>query len=134
MKGLMRRFLSILLIAVFGFTTFGSLAESSHTSQLPVCCRRHGMHHCSGMDGDATARIVAASSGSTATIGALSRCPHFPNALHARLATVFATVAQDVVPVSLQSAERVYGFSASYTDSSSSGAHAVRGPPAVVLA
>ena len=137
MKEPMRRALSILLVAIFGFASFASLVQSSHVSRLPVCCRRRGAHHCSSMGEmpeDAAARIAAVNSGSAATIGAPSRCPLYPGALHAMLTPVFATVPQHADPVVLQISERIYIFSLSHADSSSFGAHTVRGPPAVVLA
>ncbi|WP_058185614.1 hypothetical protein [Terracidiphilus gabretensis] len=141
----MRRALSILLVAIFGFASFAPLVQSSHASRLPVCCRRRGVHHCSSMGEmpeDAAARIVAASSGANsgtnsgpaATVGAPSRCPLYPGALHATLTPVFAPAPQHFVPAASQTVERIHAFSATYADSSSSSAHAVRGPPTVVLA
>jgi hypothetical protein len=133
----MRRALSILLLAVFGFASFGSLVQSSHVSRLPICCRRLGAHHCSSMGErpeDAAAPIAAAIAGSAATIGAPSHCPLYPDALHATLTSAFAPASQHVVPAETQIAEPIHPFSTSHADSSSFGAHAVRGPPAVVLA
>ncbi|MGA2249349.1 hypothetical protein [Terracidiphilus sp.] len=137
----MRRALSILLVTIFGFASFAPLVQSSHVSRLPICCRRSGAHHCASMGEmpeDAAARIVAASSatnsGYAATIGALSHCPLYPGALHATLTSFFAPAPQHVVPAASQIAERIYAFSAVYLNSSCFGAHAVRGPPAAVLA
>jgi hypothetical protein len=133
----MRRALSILLVAIFGFASFAPLVQSSHASRLPICCRRRGVHHCSSMGEmpeDAAARVAAANSGSAATIGAPSRCPLYPGALHATLTPVFAPAPQHFVPAASQTVERIHAFSATYADSSSSSAHAVRGPPTVVLA
>jgi hypothetical protein len=137
MKGTMRRVLSILLLSIFGFASFGSLVQSSHVSRLPICCRRAGAHHCASMGEmpeDAAARIAAANAGSEATIGAPSHCPLYPGTLHATLTSAFVAASQHVVPAEMQTAERIYTFSASHSDSSCFGAHAVRGPPAVVLA
>ena len=137
----MRRALSILLVAIFGFASFAPLVQSSHVSRLPVCCRRRGAHHCASMGEmpeDAAARIAAASSGanseSTVTIGAPSHCPLYPGALHATLTSVFAPAPQHVAPAASQTIERIHAFSAAYADSSSSSAHTVRGPPTAVLA
>lgn len=129
----MRRVLSILLIAIFGFAPFAALAQSSKGARLPFCCRRRGAHHCE-MPEDTAARIVAASSGPTATIGAPDRCPMYPGALHATLTPVFTPALQHVAPAAAQTSERVHALSVSYADSSSFRAHTVRGPPAIVLA
>ncbi len=140
----MRRALSILLVTIFGFASFAPLVKSSHVSRLPVCCRRRGAHHCASMGEmpeDAAARIVAAnsgansgaSSGSAATIGAPSRCPLYPGALHATLTPVFTIAPQHAGPTVRRISERIYIFSASHADSSPFGALAVRGPPAAVL-
>jgi hypothetical protein len=129
----MRRTLSILLIVFFGFAPFAALAQGSHESRLPVCCRRRGAHHCE-MPEDAAARIVAATSGSTATIGAPSRCPLYPGTLHATLTPVFALAPQHPVPAALQIAERIHTISASRADSSIFSAHTVRGPPTALPA
>jgi hypothetical protein len=129
----MRRALSILLITLFGLTPLVALAQSSGSTRLPVCCRRRGAHHCD-MPEDAVARIVAASSGKMANISAPLRCPLYPGVLHATLTPVFAPVSQCAVPAALQTAECIHAFSAPQVDSSSFSAHAVRGPPAAVLA
>ena len=133
----MRRALSILLVAIFGFASFAPLVQSSHVSRLPVCCRRRGAHHCASMGEmpeDAAARISGATSGSAATIGAPSHCPLYPGALHATLTPVFAPASQNIVPAVPQTVERIYTFFVVHADSSSFGAHAVRGPPAAALA
>jgi hypothetical protein len=129
----MRRVLSILLIALFGLTPLAALAGSRENARIPVCCRRRGAHHCE-MPEDAAARIVAASSGRTATVSAPSRCPLYPGVLHATLTPVFAVAPHVAAPATLQAAERVHTFPAPQADSSSFSAYAVRGPPAAVLA
>jgi hypothetical protein len=129
----MRRVLSILLIAIFGFAPFAALAQNSKGARLPFCCRRRGAHHCE-MPEDAAARIVVESSGPAATIGAPDRCPMHPGALHATLTPVFTPAPQHIASAAMQTVERVHALSVSYADSSSFSAHTVRGPPAVVLA
>jgi hypothetical protein len=130
--GIMRRALSILLIALFGLTPFVALAQSSGSMRLPVCCRRRGAHHCD-MPEDAVARIVAASSGKTPTIGAPLRCPLYPGALHATLTPVYTLAPRDSAPAVAHTSERVFSSSAPHADSSFSSGHAVRGPPDAVL-
>ena len=133
----MRRALSILFIALFGFAPFAALARGSESLRLPVCCRRSGVHHCASMGEmpeDAAARIAAAVSGRTDTVGAPSRCPLYPGALHATLTPAFAPAPHAAVPDAPQISERVDVFSNSHVDSSSSSAHAVRGPPEAALA
>ena len=128
----MRRVLSILLVAVLGLAPLSALVPGNWSAHLPICCRKRGAHHCE-MPEDAAARIVAAISGSTATVGAPSRCPQYPGAQSATLTPVFAPAPQHVVPAAPQTAECVPTFATSYSDSSSFSAHAVRGPPASLL-
>jgi hypothetical protein len=60
----MRRLLSILLLAAFALPMVApmlALAQESDAG-LPACCRRHGQHHCTMLDGDkdpSTHRVVA---------------------------------------------------------------------------
>lgn len=44
----MRRFISILLLVVFGFPAVAPLFSLpvSAASRLPACCRKNGAHHC----------------------------------------------------------------------------------------
>jgi hypothetical protein len=128
----MRRVLSILLVALLGLSPLSALALGNWSAHLPVCCRKRGAHHCE-MPEDVAARIVAAISGSTATFGAPARCPQYPGAQNATLTPLFAPAPRHAVPVVSQTAERIPAFAASYADSSSSSAHAVRGPPAALL-
>lgn len=127
----MRRVLSILLVALFGFTPLVALAGGGGT-HLALCCRRSGAHHCE-MPEDAAARIVSANSGSTATIGAPTRCPLYPGAQNATLTPVFALAPLGVLLSTGQGIEHISISSAPHVESSSFGAHSVRGPPAVVL-
>jgi hypothetical protein len=129
----MRRALSMLLIALFGLTPLVALAGGRENVRMPVCCRRRGAHRCE-MPEDAAARIVAESSGRTATIGAPLRCPLYPGTQSATLTPVSALVASDVALAKPQTVERIHVFPAPQADSSSFSAHTVRGPPAAVLA
>ena len=129
----MRRVFSILLIALFGFTPLAALAGSQENARTPVCCHRRGVHHCEMPEATA-ARIVAASSGSTATVGAPSRCPLYPGAQNAAPVPVFALAPHGGAPAAAQSAGRVLAALALSISFHSSSAHAVRGPPVVVLA
>ena len=45
----MRRFLAIVIVALFWLVPFAALLPGSAESQLPACCRRHGAHHCAMM-------------------------------------------------------------------------------------
>jgi hypothetical protein len=42
----MRRGFSIFLILFFGLGPLSALVDGSADAGLPVCCRRHGAHHC----------------------------------------------------------------------------------------
>jgi hypothetical protein len=129
----MRRVLSILLVALLGFAPLSALASSSGSTRLPVCCRKRGVHHCE-MPEDAAARIVAAISGSTATVGAPARCPQYPGAQNATLTPVFVLAPRSAVRAATQSSERIYAAIALSASLDFFNAHAVRGPPAAVLA
>jgi len=69
----MRRVLVTLLIAIFGFVPSGfALFASDSDSNLPLCCRGHGKHHCAMM-------ANRSASSSDAALRA-DRCPLFPRA------------------------------------------------------
>jgi hypothetical protein len=82
----MRRFFSISLLLLFLLGPLADVLPASAEAQLPMCCRRHGAHHCMGMDEQAT-------SGSP-VVRAPSRCPLCPQAGVATVGAQFALVAE----------------------------------------
>jgi hypothetical protein len=67
----MRRTLALLLVALFSISLFTPLFAADQRSNLPVCCRRDGAHHCS-------MPAPAASQGDRAALQA--RCPFYRGA------------------------------------------------------
>jgi hypothetical protein len=66
----MRRALASLLLALFSFPLIVPVLRADSASDVPVCCRRSGQHHC-GMPDEST--------GSGAS-SLQSRCPVYPKA------------------------------------------------------
>jgi hypothetical protein len=81
----MRRLLSISLILLFWLGPFAAVLSGIDESRLPLCCRRHGAHHCADAD------TQSAGSGH-AHIS--SRCPQFPAAVPASTTAAFASAAE----------------------------------------
>lgn len=82
----MRRALSISLILLLWLGPLAAVLPGIDESRLPLCCRRHGAHHCADADASAS---TSADSGPSFT--ASSRCSQFP-------ATVAATTTAAVAP------------------------------------
>src|SRR5215471_16738805 len=72
----MRRVSATLLLAVFGVSLILPCLLADPESQLPACCRRLGMHHCSRQDSD--------SEHGTSIKAAPRRCASFPGTTAAR--------------------------------------------------
>jgi hypothetical protein len=75
----LRRFLSILLLAVFGLPFVSPLLAMTAKSEsnLPACCRKSGKHHCATSLGERTQLADKAP-----VFGApVERCPHCPAAI-----------------------------------------------------
>lgn len=66
----MRRLFSISLVLILWLGPLAAVLPGVDESQLPLCCRRHGAHHCAMDD--------AAQQGSGLAFKAPSRCPQFP--------------------------------------------------------
>jgi hypothetical protein len=124
----MRRALSILLVLFFGLGPLAATLDASDDVRLPICCRRNGSHHCS-ISGDALARILQASSGSTPVLAAPGHCPLYPGTAPATISPIHA----QTTPSSASFAVQGHGLSAQSPQlaarSSEANTHAVRGPP-----
>ena len=71
----MRRFLTLVTLAILVFGPFASLLPASAEARLPACCRRAGKHHCA-MGADA-----AQQDGSAKHFSAPRCCPSYPAAV-----------------------------------------------------
>jgi hypothetical protein len=123
----MRRLLSLVLLATFGFPLIApALALGQDVeSSLPACCRRNGTHHCTGNMQRPPISAPAVS----------ERCPSFPQPSSAPAKISSAALA----PIS---ASITFGFSAAASPQqaeiphriSPARSHQKRGPPPVSLA
>jgi len=99
----MRRWLSISLALFFGLWPLTGTLQASDDSNLPVCCRRHGAHHCA-MSTQMAAMMAQTSS--TPGLQAPTTCPLFPGFVNGA-APSHALVAQMAgFPVLLEQARR----------------------------
>jgi len=130
----MRRWLSIFLILFFWLGPLAAtLPASDEDSRLPICCRRHGVHHCA-MASRMSAIMGSAESNSTQAFTAPVTCPYFPGftagpatAFHALAASGVSLptlLAQAHSPVAARAAARL----------SQIRTRAGRGPPATISA
>ncbi len=69
-QGQMRRFVSIVFLLLCSLGPLSALLPGSAESQLPACCRRHGVHHCA-------MAMAEQGSGGGHVVSAPSRCPQF---------------------------------------------------------
>ena len=71
----MRRGFSIFLILLFGLGPLSAMVDGSEDAGLPLCCRRHGAHHCAmAMQMAAMARIPDPNPAFSAPL----TCPNYP--------------------------------------------------------
>jgi hypothetical protein len=123
----MRRGFSILLILFFGFGPL-SVFIDSEDAKLPLCCRRHGAHHCA-----MTAMLGDAASGKMPMASAPLTCPNYPG-----LAALFTApapalmVAAAGLPV-LREQARIALADYAAPETIPACIHAGRGPPAAPL-
>lgn len=77
--GVLRKLISILLLAIFGLPVVPQLlaATVKSGSNLPACCRRNGKHHCML---SAAAKYEGASA-KPAFSAPLDKCPYAPAAI-----------------------------------------------------
>jgi len=69
-----RRVPAILLVCVFSFSLIVPVFFADAESNLPVCCRRGGQHHCAMMAG-----AMEPSASGPAVDARHAKCPLFPN-------------------------------------------------------
>ncbi len=123
----MRRILSILLVMVFGLGPLSATLEASDDASLPVCCRRHGAHHCA-----MTAMLAGQQHESSPAFSAPSTCPYYPGAAAALTSPVHALAAAPALLPSLSAYAHERTVILAQIHSRPSRAHAGRGPPASI--
>jgi hypothetical protein len=129
----MRRGFSILLMLVFGLMPLSPLLEGSEDVNLPVCCRRHGAHHCS-MSGAAMRAMMAPGPGRQAPVFAAQQtCPYYPGAATAFFTPQPALTALGAELDAALESMHVEAFAVKLSAATPSRTHAGRGPPAEPL-
>ena len=128
----MRRGFSIFLILVIGFGPLSSLIDGSADTNLPSCCRRHGMHHCA-MEMDMAA-MGQQQQDKTVTISAPITCPFFPGAAAMLTSTTPALAAAFNSANELSGVEFLQRVEETARRSGAFETHFGRGPPASNLA
>ena len=95
----MRRFFSILLLAVFGLPLVSPLFALGKNAEagLPACCRKDGKHHCM-MSMSERAKLPQDDPQWSAPT---ERCPYYPQATIASHKDLFTPSASDAVFASL---------------------------------
>jgi hypothetical protein len=120
--GQMRRGFSILLVLVFGLMPLSALIEGSDDANLPVCCRRHGSHHC------ASGMRTQIQPGSARYFAAPSTCPFYPGATAVVTPSPALTAAAAILPECNRRA-RVNIAANAVAPTGPNLTHAGRGPP-----
>jgi hypothetical protein len=117
----MRRFVSIAMVLLFWLGPLSALVPGSDESQLPACCRRHGVHHCT-MSQDEV-------SGANHSVTAPATCPQYHRAAPATMA---AFVLPPVPVAEAERATRVALAAVQLETLQHARTSADRGPPARV--
>jgi hypothetical protein len=121
----LRRLLSILLLAAFGFPVVSPLFASSTTegTSLPACCRRDGKHHCMADRGNLKQHGMQFSAPA-------EKCPYCPSTLAAAHSKLLALPTADAVFASLVSHPAAIAQIESMQRISRDRSRQKRGPPA----
>jgi hypothetical protein len=118
----MKRVFAIALVLLFGLGPLGWALSTDDDARLPMCCRRHGVHHCTGMG------AMQPDPSGAAAFTAHGTCPAYPGAAVAPV--VGAALAPESSETSpLTASARVVAHASGDVDSSSLRTHAGRGPP-----
>lgn len=123
----MRRGFSIFLILLFGLGPLSAMVDGGEDTGLPLCCRRHGAHHC------AMAAMAQMPPDPRTGFSAPLTCPYFPGSTIALLtpANAMAATAARLHVAAVRTETRDSREKA--TRSIPSDAHAGRGPPASTI-
>ena len=124
----MRRGLSIFVALLLALSPLASLLPASDDMSLPVCCRRHGMHHCA-MAAMWTQMMARMTSGSTPVASAPSTCPYYPSPANALLSHPQADLTHPAQPPASPTQFLGLLSDRAATRPGQIGSHAGRGPP-----
>jgi hypothetical protein len=126
----LRRFLSILLLAVFGLPFVSPLLAMTAKSEsnLPACCRRNGKHHCLTGMGE-RAQFANRDPQFQAS---LDKCPYFPAAVAMIHGDTFVPSPAQAIFAELIAHPAVVAQAESNLRISRSCSHQKRGPPATL--
>jgi hypothetical protein len=127
----MRRAFSILLVLVFALGPLAFTLDFSDDAGLPLCCRRHGAHHCAMRmaDGRMAGSASAAQTDSAPAVSAPLTCPHYPGATALLSGPHRALVAAATRLPALTALASAPALRPIVAASRPSEAHAGRGPP-----
>ena len=125
----MRRWVSISFVLFFGLWPLTGTLQACDDSNLPVCCRRHGSHHC------AMSTQMAAMMAQTSSMPGLqapTTCPLFPGFVKGASAPSHALVAQVASLPALLEQVRQGVARLDYVRMRPFGPDAGRGPPSSI--
>ena len=125
----MRRGFSIFLILFFGLGPLSAFISGSEDASLPLCCRRHGAHHCAMYQ-----RILAMRAQQALdprpTVSDPSTCPNYPGPTFATLMPAHGVTAAMLPATAFWTAQPHAGLPQSTAAISAPlRTHAGRGPP-----
>jgi hypothetical protein len=87
----MRRTICAFVILLLSLGPLAATLPASNESRLPICCRRHGAHHCA-MSTEITAKLSQASSSFPPAFTSPEHCPYYPGYVAATVGPVQALV------------------------------------------
>ena len=121
----MRRNIAIILTVICSWMLVAPTLALSFEATLPLCCRKHGKHHC--------AMHLAEANEPGSFIAVSTQCPYFPRAsiaLHNELSTPASAALffADVIRHPTESPQTEAGYRISYCRSRQK-----RGPPVLLL-
>lgn len=128
----MRRGFSIFLILLFCVGPLSAAMPGSEDANLPLCCRRHGVHHCAIAVRMAVG-MRAAEPGSTPEVSAPLTCPNYPGLSAMFVPPAPALTASSASLPAIKSSESAPVAGDTIAFSSPSRTHAGRGPPTASL-
>jgi hypothetical protein len=128
-QAILRRMLSILLLAIFGLPLVSPLLTEGTTGSagLHACCRRDGRHHCNG-------EVFANSGNGTQFTAPPMKCPYSPDAVVSAHVSPLALGASSVDLVTLASHPAGVAQTESKWRIARDRSRLKRGPPALTAA
>jgi len=87
----MRRSLCGALILSFWLGPLAAILPANAESRLPVCCRRHGIHHC-----EMSGTMARQTPGSAPSLAAPAHCSYYPYSMPAAVGPIEALAASPV--------------------------------------